>query len=346
MGSYSRPKALAWIEKRINEYNEVHNVDKELAKKNWTKIYTYLTSVGDRTGNSTKVLGTCYANYLWPYLCEHGKAIEEMDRQAVNDMVQERLAGHKGSTIVDYLGKILQLINWYRGMAELGEIKMKYIAIPRRPDEPVGSLHKTNKVKDRLTDEDIAKIMSQIKNPELKLYVFLMDKLGLRLKEANGITWNDIKGNPNSPEPEKPSIHIVFRDGIRGAKGPKGERIIKLKELVEYKTPKGETVSVMSRDDLLYLYDQLRTLFRLKNITKDTMNTWIIHHSDRAMSKAFKIACINAGLKPGRGGGITPHSLRHHFVIRAIHNNAPVDILSNWTGDTPETLMRYYYESE
>jgi len=300
MEPISKEKALEKLKERLANMDE---------KKNAETFITYLNST-KRNGNTTMLDTWVMTNYLFPYL--KGKNVEIKDLTVID--VSEALKGLnvKETTLSTYARKMLAFINWERGRYMLPLLKLRYVAIPRGEA-------KSSIIQDQLTDEMIRKAIDKIYSLRIQLAAMLMWKFGLRLSEALGLRWDDLKRNYGD------YIMIIrYREGDYGAKGVKGERAISFQD--------AKNIKILNSDEEI----EIRSLFEMIRNKYKTQR--IINLNKSPVEETI----AKAGKKAGIPFRLHPHLLRHHFIVSALDHGASITDIQRITGDSLITLSKYY----
>lgn len=312
MEIWTRDKAIEWVMQRIDAYTREHAVPDTWAA-NVELLRRYFDTT-PKTGATIVNDGGTYARSLFPYLAERNLQIDKLDENHVSEIAAGMMK-QEPSTVMANTQNIMAFINWVRGRQRLPTLKIKYVVIKR--GEAVSNI-----IEDRLTDEDIRRLVMEIKGDRTKLAVLLMVKYGLRISEALGVRASDFE-----PGRDGSVLVIKYRVGDYGAKGPKAERRI----------PR----AVLSKYNLLTDADKadLEALIKatLKGVEGDR-DKRLIGLTKRAVQSSVERAAARAGIK----FHVHPHLFRHHFVAQAVKKGVPINILSVITGDRPETLNKYY----
>ncbi|MDG7035349.1 MAG: site-specific integrase [Nitrososphaerota archaeon] len=312
MELWTRDKAIEWVMQRIDAYTREHAVPDTWAA-NVELLRRYFDTT-PKTGATIANEGISYIQHLFPYAAAHNMPIEKLDENNVSEIAAGMKQGP--STVLVNVQNILAFLNWTRGRQRLPTLKIKYVAIKRGEAA-------SNIIEDNLTDEDIRRLVMEIKGDRAKLAVLLMAKYGLRISEALGIRMSDFVPTPSGTE-----LMIRYRAGKDyGAKGSRGERRIQNALLSHYKlltdADKADFTAIINR---ILAKPKGNEDNRLASLTK------------RAVQSSVARAAVRAGIK----FHVHPHLFRHHFVAQAVKKGVPINVLSVITGDRPETLNKYY----
>ncbi|MDG6927730.1 MAG: tyrosine-type recombinase/integrase [Nitrososphaerota archaeon] len=304
----TRENAIKWVEGRISLWlkDNPKYMEGDLWKYNLEAIKEYFQST-EKTGLTIKNYGTVYSRFLYPFLMENNLKAENLDEDAIGKLVK-RLGQYRPETVDEFVTRILAVVNWQRGRMKMPSIKSKYIIMPKGEAKS-----RLGTIEDRLTDDDVRRVIAAIKKPEMQLAVLMMSRLGLRVSEVLGIRWSDLFRDQEIGS----AVKLVYRAGEYGPKGPKAERIVPVTEDVRA---------------------AIKTLSIAKGITAGDMENRIIPYTKRAVLKAVK----NAGRAAGLSYTLHPHLFRHHFIAMAPSHGLDIDDVSKITGDNPQTINRYY----
>ena len=186
-----------------------------------------------------------------------------------------------------------------------------------------------------LTEEEVNRILANIEAPDVRLACILMAKSGLRLGEALGLRWGDIKIYKDGTG----VAYIKYRPGQRyGTKGEYSERTIPL-----------------SRDAIQHIL-LLRKKYIERYHTLPPEGARIIEGSDRRIRVHLRKAVRKAGIR--KKYPITPHKLRHFFAhqwmrkvrdvtkLKAILGHSQIRTTLVYTKPSDKEIIEAYKEFE
>jgi len=304
MEPISKEMALQKVRERLAKISQ-----NEIMKQNTETLNMYLTTTM-RNGSTVMLDAVAIVNYLFPYLEKKNVLIKDLTEMDISEALNGLKA--KETTLIAYAKKILAFANWEKGRYKMPKLELVYVTIPRGEA-------KSHIIHDQLTDEMVAKTISKIQSPRVKLAVYLMWKFGLRISEALGLRWEDLQRRNGQ------SVIIVrHRPGDYGAKGVKGEREISIDDIIGI-----GMLSANEKREINMLMKEIKEKYnseRIINIRKTVVQEGL----------------LKAGKKAGIQIRLHPHLLRHHWVVSAFDHGASTTLVQKVTGDALITISQYY----
>lgn len=167
-----------------------------------------------------------------------------------------------------------------------------------------------------LTPDETKRLLDCIDNLEHKTAIQLGFDMGCRVGEIVTI--------PNIPEF---STVIQILDS-------KAQNEVKLKGKTK-RTPYRQCVITTQTLNLIKMYQD-----SIKD--EKPKRKFLFPYNERTLSRWIKLYCEKAGIKRKRGNLIRWHMLRHTYIQNAIERGVPLKQVSDQTGDSIFTLLRYY----
>ena len=304
MEPISKETALQKVRERLAKISQ-----NEIMKQNTETLNMYLTTTM-RNGSTVMLDAVAIVNYLFPYLEKKNVLIKDLTEMDISEALNGLKA--KETTLIAYAKKILAFANWEKGRYKMPKLELVYVTIPRGEA-------KSHIIHDQLTDEMVAKTISKIQSPRVKLAAMLMWKFGLRISEALGLRWEDLQRRNGQ------SVIIVrHRPGDYGAKGVKGEREISIDDIIGI-----GMLSANEKREINMLMKEIKEKYnseRIINIRKTVVQEGL----------------LKAGKKAGIQIRLHPHLLRHHWVVSAFDHGASTTLVQKVTGDALITISQYY----